>query len=155
MTIKSFLILFLQLTNPPQEVPFKSIDDFEVVLDYKFRERPPADKPAYQAPGTGVKTSTGPLPYLKTDIKINVLHPAVRRYKIVNSAGANITTKKISSADVITIDWGFTEDVKDRLVAYEYTIQFLDDDKKMIERIQLTMEEDGTFIVNTEKRGKL
>lgn len=155
MTIKTFLILLCQWIYPQEEVPYKSIDDFEVVLDYKFRERPPVDKPAYQAPGTGVKTSTGPLPYLKTDIKIKNLHPAVRKYKIVNSAGANISTKKISSADVITIDWGFTEDVKDRLVAYEYTIQFLDDDKMPVERIQLTMEEDGTFIVNTEKRGKL
>ncbi|MBK7650493.1 MAG: hypothetical protein IPJ20_06715 [Flammeovirgaceae bacterium] len=54
----------------------------------------------------------------------------------------------------IKIDWGFSEDIKDGMVTPEYTVLFINKDKKNVSRIYMLIQEDGTFLVNDEKRGK-
>lgn len=139
-----------------QEIPFKPLDDFELKLDYKFKERPPAERHDYDAPNFEIKKApTGPLPYLKTELVFARLQEGEQRVRIVNSNDVQVLNKKISAGETIKIDWGFTEDVKDRIVAHQYTVTFLNGDKKPLSRILLTLEEDGTLIVNDTKRGKL
>lgn len=156
--MKSVLLVFvtLSLCFLNQEVPFKPSDEFEVKLDYKFKERPPVEKPDYQAPTTSIaQKASGPLPYLRTDIILKVQAAEEIRLRVINSDGITVANRKISSNEVIKIDWGFTEDVKDRISSHQYTIQFLNSDKKPVSQIVLIMEEDGTLLVNNSKRGKL
>ena len=49
---------------------------------------------------------------------------------------------------------GFTDDVKAHVSPYEISIIFASKEKKEISRIHLLIQEDGTFLVNGEKRGK-
>lgn len=139
-----------------QEIPFKPLEDFEVKLDYKFKDRPPVERHDYDAPNFDVKkAATGPLPYLKTEIVMARMAEGEERARIVSSTNITVFNKKISEGDILKIDWGFTEDVKDRIVAHQYTVTFMDGDKKPLSKILLTIEEDGTLIVNNTKRGKL
>lgn len=138
-----------------QEIPLKSTDEFEVKLDYKLKDRPQADKPAYEAPNSNTPKATGPLPYLKTDIILKSIQPDEIRLRVLNAKGATVANRKLSPNEVIKIDWGFTEDVKDRIVSHQYTIQFLNSGKKPVSQIILIIEEDGTLVVNNSKRGKL
>jgi hypothetical protein len=55
---------------------------------------------------------------------------------------------------VLPLDIGYTDDVKDRLVASQYTITFLGEEKNQISRIVIFIDKDGTFFVNDEIRGK-
>ena len=156
--MNSVLLVFvtLGLCFLNQEVPFKPSDEFEMRLDYKFKERPQADKPAYEAPNSNNPSKAiGPLPYLRTDIILRSKKTDEIRLRVLNANGMTVVNRMLSSNEVIKIDWGFTEDVKDRISSHQYTIQFLNSDKKPVSQIVLIMEEDGTLLVNNSKRGKL
>jgi hypothetical protein len=49
---------------------------------------------------------------------------------------------------------GYTDDMKDRVTAYEYTVHFMDNDRNEISCILISVSADGSFLVNNEKRGK-
>jgi hypothetical protein len=49
---------------------------------------------------------------------------------------------------------GYTDDVKDRVTPHEYILTFLSEDKTPLSRIVIFIDEDGTFAVNGEKRGR-
>ncbi len=55
----------------------------------------------------------------------------------------------------VKLDLGYTDDIKDRVSAYEYVAYFLSDDKKPLSRVVLFFDKDGTYYVNGEKRGRL
>jgi len=50
---------------------------------------------------------------------------------------------------------GYTDDIKGRVTEHEYTVYFLSKDKKPVSRIVIYFQEDGTFLVNGEKRGRV
>ena len=56
---------------------------------------------------------------------------------------------------VLKLDLGFTDDIKDRVGAYEYTVFFLNEDKDQVSKIVIYFEKDGTYLVNGETRGKI
>jgi hypothetical protein len=62
--------------------------------------------------------------------------------------------KKVDTQSVIQLNLGFTDDMKDRVTAYEYTISFVSAEKIAINKILITVDKDGSFFVNGEKRGK-
>jgi hypothetical protein len=89
-------------------------------------------------------------------IKLKLLKyiPEEIKLRITDNLGSVVLNKKIKQNDVIVINMGFTDDMKDRVTAHEYTVRFLDDDKKELSRILITVSADGSFLVNNEKRGK-
>lgn len=146
------VVLFLQ------EVPFKAKEDFDLKLQYEFKQRE-------TTPNNSVKlnesvaeherrTNTSLLPYVGIKLKLLKYAPEEVRYRITDNFGANVLSKKIREDDLILLNMGFTDDMKDRVTAHEYTVRFLDDDKKEISRILISVMSDGTFLVNNEKRGK-
>jgi hypothetical protein len=62
--------------------------------------------------------------------------------------------RKVENNTIIQLDLGFTDDMKDRVTAYEYTVAFISQDKVPINKILIKVDEDGSFYVNDEKRGK-
>lgn len=147
------LSIFLFLTLALQEVvPYKPSDEFEVIIDYQFRERPEIPKSEYHI--ADEKRKTGLLPYLKLQLKFLKLNNEEVKVKIVNSGGAMIYNRKATENNIITLDIGFTDDVKDRVTPYEFTALLYSDAKKTTSRIHLVIMEDGTFMVNDVKKGK-
>ena len=141
-----------------QDVRYKPSDEFDVKLQYEFRQRLIHDNSTvYPSDGTGAggrKTSSTMLPYLDIKLTMLKLQPQEVRLRIVNNKGESVYGRKVKQGDVAPINMGFTDDVKDRVSAHEYTACFLTADRKEISRIVITIKEDGTFLVNNEKRGK-
>lgn len=138
------------------EVPLKPDAEFDFKLDYSFKERMLNEKPDYQAADPDKKlTSTGPLPYLKTELRLLKLATGEVRIKVINHKGTTVINRKASTDSAIKIDWGFSDDVKDQVVSHSYTILLLNDDKQILSKIILQAEADGTFLVNGQKRGRL
>ena len=148
------LLLFLV-----QEVPFKAKEEFDIKLNYQFKQRPSADhrntvnldesRKDYER-----RTSSDQLPYLILNVKFLKITPEEVRVRITNNRNNRSLTKKLSEGLVIPIDVGFTDDVKDRINAHEYVLTLLSPQKSETSKIVIHIEEDGSFLVNGEKRGK-
>jgi hypothetical protein len=144
-------VLFLQ------EVPLKPKEQFEIKLDYQFKPRPLDDGNTVrlgELSRYNEKTGGAVLPYLILQIKFLELQEDKMRMQIATNLNARPSYKKVSLSTQVELDLGFTDDMVDRVNAHEYTLTFIDADKKPVDRILISVEEDGSFMVNGEKRGK-
>ncbi len=153
-------ILMVLLGVPLQtEVPFKPNEEFQLQVDYKFKVRTGNNSSTLQIDFDKgnleeKKTADGPLPYLIINFKMLKLSDQEVRVKVINNFGKLFLTKKIKAGEDFKLDLGFTDDMKDRVTAYEYNIYFINSDKKEVSMVHFYIHEDGTFLVNNEKRGK-
>ena len=148
------LIIFLGILFF-QDVPLKPKEEFEIKLDYQFKQRPQNDPNTVQL---GVsydnKSGAGVLPYLILNIKVLQLQGEKMRMRITNNRNDRPVIKKIIVNSEVELDLGFTVDMKDRVTASAYTVTFMAEDKNPVDRILISVDEDGSFFVNGEKRGK-
>jgi hypothetical protein len=154
-----FTIASLLFGNWQEQVPFKPNEEFEVTLDYKFKERPTSSvsNPSFNFENGSVvknKISSGSLPYLILNVRVLKAGPGEVKVRAINNKDKVLVTKKIVPDLKFAIDMGFTDDVKDRITPNEVNVYFLSDEKKELTRIQMIILSDGTFVVNGEKRGK-
>ena len=148
------LYLLLLVFISQEAVPFKPKDEFELKMDYAFRQRAIDHTKAIDFSDSPLR-STGPLPYLELDLRLLVLNANEERILINNNKGKVILNKKLKGSLVVKMDLGYTDDMKDRVTAHEYKVLLQDADKAPISQILIHVAEDGTFLVNGEVRGKL
>jgi hypothetical protein len=141
-----------------QDLPYKPKDEFEIKLNYQFKQRPQSNTSAVYLDETQRekerRTSSDLLPYLILNVKMLKLSEEEVRIKVANNLNSRVINKKISQDMVLPLDVGFTTDMKDRVSPHEYTLTFLSPKKARLSKIVIFVEEDGTFLVNGEKRGK-
>ena len=152
--MKPLILLLLILF---QELPYKPKEQFEIKSDYQFRQRPALDDREIRFDETRQeyerRTETGLLPHLTLNVKMLSLENE-SRVKITNNLNKMETTKKLKEGIVIPVVLGFTDDVKDRVNPHLYTLTFMSNERKDLSKIVIMVEEDGTFLVNGEKRGR-
>lgn len=141
-----------------QEIPLKPKEEFEIKLDYQFKNRPSQDITSVHYDETKKeherRTSAALLPFLTLNVKMLKLSDAEVKLKISNNLTARTATRKVESGTIIPIVVGFTDDAKDRVSAHHYTLTLMSPEKTDVSKIDILIEEDGTFFVNGEKRGK-
>lgn len=144
--------------NVQSEVPYKPSGEFELKINYIFKERPPIDRQTVEydkATDEMVRKATsGPLPYLLIQLKVISVTDQELRVRVTDAEGHLVFNRKAAPGTLLKLDWGFADDIKARIVSHQYSVVFIDSDKKPVSRIFMTVQEDGTFIVNEEKRGK-
>lgn len=150
--------IFILLLFVIQDVPFKPNEEFEIKLDYKFKQRPMEDNNTVRL-GDSPKeyqdhAGGGVLPYLILNIKPLKLQEEKMRLRITTNLNDRIALKKTSVNAILALDLGFTVDMKDRVTAHEYILTFVSEDKIPVDRILISIDEDGSFLVNNEKRGQ-
>jgi hypothetical protein len=156
------LALFIGLTflTFQQTLPFKPKAEFEVKLKYEFKQKPMVENSANSvhldetARERDRRTSSAMLPFVAINLHVLKLSPEEVKLRIVDNRMKVIYNKKVKQDDIVSFAMGFTVDMKDRVTAHEYTAIFASADKKELSRILITVNEDGTFLVNDEKRGK-
>jgi hypothetical protein len=152
-------IFFLLAISFLQELPYKPKEEFDIKLDYQFRQRPSADNKSTvvmldeSQKEKERRTSSAILPYLSLSIKVLTALPATKA-RISSNLSQSISTRKVKEGTIIPLEVGFTDDVKDRVTAHQYFITFVGDDRTELSRIVIFIDEDGTFMVNGEKRGR-
>ncbi|HOX83861.1 MAG TPA: hypothetical protein PLJ60_09505 [Chryseolinea sp.] len=154
MILSYFLCALFFVQN---QIPFKAKDEFEVKLNYTLKQRPAvSEHNTYQYENQSAsQNAQGVLPYLILNVKILKASAEEVRLKVSNNRSSNVMSKKLKEGDEFSIDIGFTDDVKDRVTAHEYTINLLDDKRKEQSKIVILVNKDGTFLINDEVRGKL
>ena len=144
-----FLIFLFQ-----DQTPYKANDEFELRLDLQFKQRPKSENKVEldhrTLPNSGMSA-----PYLYLHLKVLKVVPEEVRIKVVKSDSQVLLARKFDPNVVVKLDLGFTDDIKDRATAHHYLITFLTKEKSELSKIEIFFEEDGTYLVNGEKRGKL
>jgi hypothetical protein len=141
-----------------EQVPFKPKDQFEIDLDFKFRQRPPRESNVVlldEASADLGRNGASLLPYLYLNVKVLKLQEEEIKLRVENGKGENLWNRKAEIGVSARLDLGFTDDIKDRVSSHEYVLYFLTKDKKRISRIVIFFDKDGTYFVNDERRGKL
>jgi hypothetical protein len=160
MSILQFVWLLLPLWQTNVDVvPFKPSEEFKIELDFIFRQRPAVAASVLTLDETrheeeARRYSGGPLPYLFLNCKMLKLQDGETKVRAVTNKGLVIFSKKASIESVYRLDLGYVADMKDRVTSHEFTIYLLSDKKKQLSRIHLFVQEDGTWLINDEKRGK-
>lgn len=155
--MKAALLLLSCFSFVQQEVVTpKPASEYEVIIDFKFQDRPAADhnRAIYDVNSDEKRKSSGPLPYLKLQIKLLKLGSEEIKVRVINNNGNLVYNRKAALDTPIKLDLGFIDDVKDQVLPNEFTVFFLSDSKKPVSQIRLLVMEDGTFLVNDEKKGK-
>jgi hypothetical protein len=149
-------LFFLLLLIPFQDnTPFKAKDEFELKMDYQFRQRANDDGKVLDYREVRPKAS-GPLPYLTLDLRILKMNDGEERIRIYDNKSTYNLTKKLKDDLVVKLDLGYTDDIKDRVTSHEYVVLLMaEKSKQAISKIVIHVEEDGSFIVNGEERGRL
>lgn len=154
MNICLFTALFFM--GVQQQVPYKPSDEFDLKLQYEFRPREFHENSIPNPDGTWRHTqkASSMLPYLEIRLKVLKLRPGEERLRIIDNRGVTVFGRKARVGEEALINMGFTDDLKDRVSPHEYTAAFFNSDGRETSRIVITVGEDGTFLVNSEKRGK-
>jgi hypothetical protein len=158
--MKSLVLIIFGLFSLQEEPPFKPTDEFEIKLNFEFKDRGAGRDPnkiemdqtlrEYEK-----KRGSGLLPYLYLNLRVLKQASNEVRVKVIENSSQTVLSKKFDPETVLKLDLGFTDDIKDRVGAYEYAVYFLNDDKQSVSKIVIYFEKDGTYLVNGEKRGKI
>ena len=159
--MKSLILVIFGLLSFQEDAPYKPTDEFELKLNFEFKDRGAGRDPNKIDMNQTLKErdktrGSGLLPYLYINLKVLKLAPNELRLKVIENNSKNVLNhKKFETTTVVKLDLGFTDDIKDRVGAYEYIVYFLNEEKDPVTKIVIYFEKDGTYIVNGEKRGKI
>jgi len=141
-----------------QEIPFKPDEEFDLRLSMSFKTRPPADVTKIKVEETfgehEKRTSTTPLPYVV--LFLNVIKANDEEVRLsISKGGKSYLSRKVEPGKEVRLDIGFADDVKDRTSEFEYVITFLNNRKQPVSRIVIYFSEEGDYLVNGVKRGRI
>jgi hypothetical protein len=151
--------LLCLLISIQAEIPFKPKEEFDVKLNYSFKQRSSDDHNTFrydvQERNHSNQNSSTMLPYLVLKVKILKAASTEVKLKVVNNLSSKVISKKIHEGVEFEIDMGYTDDVKDHVTAHEYIIFMQNEKQERQSKIVIFVDEDGVFLINDEIRGKL
>lgn len=141
-----------------QDVPNKPSEDFQIDIDYKFKARTQDRNTVHVSESQSEQDrralGTTPLPFLTINLIIKNLGENEIRVRAMNNEKLVLFSRKAELNEKYPMEIGFMDDIKDGLTPREFNIQFLTDKRKEVSRIHMIIQDDGTFLVNNEVRGK-
>ena len=147
-----FLIIGFLLLHPKllwsQQLPFKASAEYEAKVDLSFKHKPGQNIDTFTYTDEKKKTD-GPVAYLVIHFKLLVSNNEVK-LRIIQ--GANSKLEKIKTGEVKKIEMGFVDDLKEAGTPLQLVL--LDDKKNAISQILISIDKDGTFLMNGEKQGQ-
>jgi len=153
MIFFTFLIIFFQT-----EVPLKPAEEFECKLNLSFKSRNADSHPAVDYTETVAererRLSATPLPYLKMKLKFITLSADEFRMQAIG-ADLILKNKKVVVGEEIELDFGFTDDIKDGILPRDYVITLLTKDRKAVSKINISFTQEGDYLLNGVKRGRI
>lgn len=145
----------LILVLSQEQTPFKPNAEFELKIDLQFKQRPQAEGNRVELEKRTTPAGGMLAPYLHINLKVLKSIPEEMRIKVTKNSNEIVLSRKFDPNLIVKLDLGFTDDIKDRVSAYQYIITFLSKDKNPLSKIEIFFEKDGTYLVNGEKRGRI
>ncbi|SRR5258706_1989959 len=142
------------------ETPYKASGEFEVNIDLQIKSRPYSlenNDPKLdftETIGERAKKNSGPLPYLALKLRFLKLSDEEAKVKILDGFGRIVYQRKSKVGNIIHLDIGFIDDIKQGRVSGEFNVTLLSSDKKAARRVHILITKDGTYWVNEVLCGK-
>jgi len=137
-----------------QDVPFMAHEDFEFELDYKFETKPPPEQNKVNMVEE-VQYTADLLPYVRMNFSFPNPPEDAFRVRVLSGRGGIIKSRKMKKIDVLDLDLGFADDIKDRVKPHSFYIYIENKDKERISKIKIFVEESGNFYLNDKLYGKI
>ena len=153
--MKALALLLFALVVLQEDVPYKSNDEFEMKIDLQFKQRPAQDQNTVELDRRTLPNSGMKAPYIYLNLMVTKPDARETRVKVTNNKGQVLLSRKFDPSILIKLDLGFTDDLKDRVSAHHFVITFMTKDKVSTSKVEVFFEEDGTYLVNGEKRGRV
>ena len=128
--MKLALFIGFALLTFQQTLPFKPKEEFEIKLQYEFKQKPVVDNGANSVHLDETvkererRTSTSMLPFVAINLRLIKLNPEEVKLRIVDNKTRVVYNKKVKQDQIVNFVLGFTDDMKDRVTAHEYTAFF-------------------------------
>src|SRR5690606_492761 len=139
-----------------QDIPFKPAEEFAIVLEYEFRERPSSEENEVYLSTNSTNRRIGPslLPYLTLNMTFHSFPEDRMRMRITaNHPEWRVVNRRVVAGATYPLTLGYIADMVDRVSPYEYTITFLNSGKQAVDKIVIRVDEDGVCYINDEKSG--
>jgi len=153
--MKALALLLFVLFFVQENVPYKSNDEFELKIDLQFKQRPASDQNTVELDRRTLPNSGMKAPYLYLNLLVTKPDLKETRVKVTDNKGKVLLSRKFDPSILIKLDLGFTDDLKDRVSAHQFVVTFMTKDKVATSKVEVFFEEDGTYLVNGEKRGRV
>ncbi len=153
-----FQILILVALLFQDDVPYKAEDEFIVSFELSFRKRTDvnADFVTVQLQKTPLdRTDNSPLPHLSARLEVLKQLPEEVKIKVVRDNEIQVAKRKIEPGVKINLFAGFVDDIKDQVSGYKHTVYFLSKKGDVLRKIVIEFDEEGFYLVNEKKKGKL
>ncbi len=153
----SLLILIFSFCDfQKPDVPYLSEDLFEYELDYSLKKKPNPENQHLDVNGNRTEYNPTPLPYLKVKFAIKTDGDSLSKYTVVDSFGFVKRNRKIKAAlTEFVLDIGYTADIKDRITSHSYSINLINGDKVIMNKIDIAFSEEGVMTINGIERGRI
>ncbi len=147
-----FLLFFIGLASIQafcQQPPYKAASEYETKIDLSFKEKPQQNNLNTFHFSEEKKRTQGQIAYLMIHFKMLISNGEVKLKMI---QGEKSRTEKIKVGEVKKLDLGFIDELKEE--GTQLQLILLNDKKMEVSQILISIEKDGTFLMNGEKRGK-
>jgi len=135
-------------------VPYLSSDDFDFELDYNFKTKPSNMKDvAYSQ--KDLNPSTDNLPYVKMKILLKNTSSDHYRYKVITNKRETKVNRKVKGNDDFVIEMGFSDDIKDRVHAHQFSVFIYNKNKDPLSKIVIEFSANGDMFINEKLMGKI
>jgi hypothetical protein len=153
--MKTLLFIMLLFQD---EIPYKGEDEFKVSFELAFRKRTDANAdfitPQLQKTPLD-RTDTSPLPYLSARLEVIKQSADEVKIKVVRDNEIQVLKRKIEPGVKVNLFGGFVDDIKDQVSGYKHTVYFLSKKGDTLSKIVIEFDEEGFYLVNGKKKGKL
>lgn len=148
------------------DVPYKAPEEYAVKFSFTFHKRgedksdsKEDDKDRDVLRGhyaANYSRNREPLPFMQVSFDILKKHEDEIRIKIVRDHdNVQILKKKIKEGMTIPVFSEFVDDIKDQISGYNHTVYFLNEAGDTLRKVVIEFDEEGFYLVNGKKKGKL
>lgn len=149
-------LILLCLSVFQTDIPYKAEDEFSVKFVLTFNKREPKSENKNILLEPAQSPVNEPLPFMRVSLDILKKPEHEVRLKIVrNHDDTQLVKKKIKEGMNVIVLTEFVDDIKDRIAGYNHTIYFLNEEGETLSKIVIEFDEEGFYLVNGKKKGKL
>ena len=156
-----FILLFASVFSLPceaqdeySEIPFRSKEGYTLELDYDFRKKPPPPANTIQMDDIIKPKVRGIQPYITVFLSIHDLGQGEHRVRIHEFPDKHTNRFRLKGKP-LEIELGFADELKSGEVNNRFIMLVENKDKEFLNRIEILIKEDGTFMLNDAVNGKL
>ena len=134
------------------DVPYLPEDEYSYEVEFFLKRKPTDPKEVYRV--KNLENRPDMLPYIKLHFSFLKFEPTDKRIKVYRQ-GMVFTSKKIKGPLKLSLDMGYSVDMKERVTPSEYTIFIFDDEGEKRARIEIRVEENGELLINDKMSGMI